>query len=137
MMRNKTSLKCDDISLLAMPPLNHKYLIFLSFFMCFFFSIPCVLSFRAPLRDFFFMFCFEDFRRFLFSSFPSHPLDICLFDYCTQFNIKRKIYFLTFLTAFSCLFNKFLIYHVTVVKEPDHNKHLKIKYFINSIRDFS
>lgn len=43
--------------------------------------------------------------------FLSLPLDICLFDYCAQLNIKRDL-FLSLPFHFLCLFNKNVIYHV-------------------------
>lgn len=47
--------------------------------------------------------------------FLSLPLDICLFDYCAQLNIKRDL-FLSFPFHFLCLFNKNVIYHVRWMK---------------------
>lgn len=52
--------------------------------------------------------------------FSSLPLDICLFDYCAQLNIKRDLFLSFFI--FLCLFNKNVIYHVRREGESPRKK---------------
>lgn len=94
MMRNKTSLKRWHFSSchhhwIANTWYFLSFLVFYVFFLCFLRRMPLNVVERKRVEFYVLLRGFS--TRFSFF----HPLDICLFDYCTQFNIKRKIYFST------------------------------------------